>query len=253
MKRVLTAAAGIPLVLVITYWSPPWLFGLVLALVAAVSLEEFFGLMTARGLDHPGRWFLFAGAGVTWSFVNGADWVLAALVLAVMLVMSVSIFTGTVRTALERATTGAAGVVYACLLLGFLILLSRPEVFVLLGIVWVGDTAAFYGGRAMGRHLLAPEISPGKTVEGAVAGAVGSVVLGAALGAAVLGLSVQWLMVVSLVTAIVAQIGDLVESALKRGAEVKDSSGLLPGHGGILDRVDSLLFAAPVFYSLLRV
>ena len=60
MKRVLTAAAGIPLVLGITYWSPPWLFGLVLALVAAVSLEEFFGLMTARGLDHPGRWFLLA-------------------------------------------------------------------------------------------------------------------------------------------------------------------------------------------------
>jgi phosphatidate cytidylyltransferase len=221
--------------------------------VAAVALEEFFGLITARGLDHPGRWFLLVGAAVTWSFVNGAEWILASLVFAVILLMAVSTATGPVRSSLERTTAGAAGVVYTCLLLGFLILLSRPEVFVLLGIVWMGDTAAYYGGRLLGRHRLAPEISPNKTVEGAVAGAIGSVVLGAALGSTFLGLSVQWLIVVSLVTALVAQVGDLVESALKRGAEVKDSSSILPGHGGILDRIDSLLFAAPIFYSLLRI
>ena len=253
MKRVLTAAAGIPLVLVITYSSPPWLFGLVLAGVAAIALDEFFGLVTARGLVRPGRWFLLAGAAVTWSFVNGAEWILTATVLAVMLVMAVSTVTGSVRSALDRATAGVSGVLYICVLLGFLILLSRPEVFVLLGIVWVGDSAAYYGGRALGRHRLAPEISPNKTVEGALAGVLGSVALGAGVGSAFLGLSPGWMIGVSLITSIVAQIGDLVESALKRSADVKDSSSILPGHGGFLDRIDSLLFAAPIFYTLLRI
>jgi phosphatidate cytidylyltransferase len=116
-------------------------------------------------------------------------------------------------------------------------------------VVWVGDSAAYYGGRIFGRHTLAPRISPKKTVEGAVAGLAGSVAAGVFLE--------RWLIsnervlsmaLICLVAAIAGQIGDLAESALKRSAGVKDSSSLLPGHGGMLDRLDSLLFAAPVFY-----
>jgi phosphatidate cytidylyltransferase len=137
-------------------------------------------------------------------------------------------------------------------LLGFLVWLSSDVVLTLLAVVWVGDSAAYFGGRALGRHKLAPEISPNKTVEGSVAGLMGSVAAGIAMGTWLLGLSAAFMAGISLVAGIAGQIGDLAESALKRSAGVKDSSTLLPGHGGMLDRLDSLMFAAPVFYWFFR-
>jgi len=145
-----------------------------------------------------------------------------------------------------------SSVVYCSLTLGFLILIPREWIFVLFAIIWVGDTAAYYGGRALGRHLLAPQVSPKKTVEGAVAGLAGSVIAGAVGGGLVLHEPLTNTIVIAAVTAIAGQIGDLAESVLKRSAGVKDSSSILPGHGGILDRLDSLLFATPIFYWLLK-
>jgi phosphatidate cytidylyltransferase len=132
-------------------------------------------------------------------------------------------------------------------------LLSRELVLFLLVIIWVGDSAAYYGGRAFGRHPLAPRISPKKTVEGAIAGLLGSMLVGGFVGVAFLG--EPWLSVtlISAATAVAGQVGDLAESAMKRSAGVKDSSSILPGHGGILDRLDSLFFAAPVFYWLFNI
>ena len=116
--------------------------------------------------------------------------------------------------------------------------------------VYVGDIFALYGGRALGRHKLAPVISPKKTWEGAIAGLVGSVA-GALLAPAFFwrALPVHHAIALGLLLGVVGIAGDLAESLLKRAAEVKDSGSLLPGHGGILDRIDSLLFAAPVVYS----
>jgi phosphatidate cytidylyltransferase len=127
--------------------------------------------------------------------------------------------------------------------------MPRERILLLLVIIWVGDTAAYYGGRAMGRHLLAPKVSPKKTIEGAIAGLVGSVIAGVA-GAIWLHVPVSGLIWISAATAIAGQVGDLAESVLKRSAGVKDSSSIIPGHGGILDRLDSLFFAAPIFYWL---
>jgi phosphatidate cytidylyltransferase len=118
----------------------------------------------------------------------------------------------------------------------------------LFAIIWAGDSAAYYGGRALGRRLLAPTVSPKKTVEGAIAGFVASVAVGVIGGVYFLGEPWLNLAGISAVTAVVGQIGDLAESVLKRSAGVKDSSSILPGHGGILDRLDSIFFAAPVFY-----
>jgi phosphatidate cytidylyltransferase len=125
--------------------------------------------------------------------------------------------------------------------------MPREQVLLLFAIIWIGDSAAFYVGRALGRHSLAAKVSPKKTIEGSAAGLIGSVVAGV-IGAFFLGES--WLQVagISAATAIAGQVGDLAESVLKRSAGVKDSSSILPGHGGILDRLDSLFFAAPVFY-----
>jgi phosphatidate cytidylyltransferase len=145
-----------------------------------------------------------------------------------------------------------SSIVYCALTLGFLILIPRAWIILLFAIIWVGDSAAYYGGRALGKHLLAPQVSPKKTVEGAVAGLAGSVVAGLIGGVLVLHEPWARIAAISALTAVAGQIGDLAESVLKRSAGVKDSSSILPGHGGILDRLDSMLFAAPIFYWLLK-
>ena len=218
MSRVLTAALAIPLVLSVTYWAPPGCSVLVVAAVATVALDEFFGLADGWGLARPSRWALLVGAAVTLSFYGGISWTLGAVVGALLLLMTVSLVDGEVETSGQRVMVGLTGILYTCGLAGFLILLQDPlhvprprwAIFVLFGIIWLGDSAAYYGGRAFGRHRLAPRISPSKTAEGAIAGAVASVGVGAFLGHEMLALSYSWLLVVSLMTAVSGQIGDLL-------------------------------------------
>ncbi len=252
MNRIATAAVAIPLIVLITFFAPHWVFALAAGLVAALAVEEFLSLTEKKGIGRPGRWFLVPAAGVGLSFVGGAGWVLASLALAVIALMTVTIFSGPIETALGRVVTGLAAILYGPLTLGFLVLMPPGFILLLFAIIWMGETAAYYTGRAVGRHPLAPEVSPKKTVEGAIAGLIGSVAVGAAGG--VWFLDKPWLNVIgiSAVTAVAGQLGDLAESVLKRSAGVKDSSSILPGHGGILDRLDSLFFAAPVFYWFMK-
>ena len=169
----------------------------------------------------------------------------------------------------EQVMADAATSIFCLLYVGFT-LIALPTlhedpngpslVAFLLCVVWVGDIAALYVGRAWGRHKLAPRISPNKTWEGAIGSVAGSVLMaGALLGLAELlqqwdsailsfpGDYWYWLVLAAVVN-VAAQVGDLAESALKRSAGVKDSGSLLPGHGGVLDRIDALLLAAPVLW-----
>jgi phosphatidate cytidylyltransferase len=252
MKRILTAAVAIPLLVLITIYFPDWLFAVVVSLFAAAAADEFLALGEKKGIDRPSRWFLAMPALVVMSFLRGPRWAAASLVAAAVLLMTATVFGGKIETGFGSVLTGLSSLVYCSLMLGFIILIPRPWILVLLSIVWVGDAAAYYGGRALGRHPLAPTISPKKTVEGAIAGIAGSVIAGVVGG--VWGMGKPWIAMagISAVTAAAGQIGDLAESVLKRSAGVKDSSSILPGHGGILDRLDSLFFAAPIFYWLLR-
>ena len=248
MKRIVTAVIAIPIAVAITLFAPDWTFALVVGLVAALAAEEFMSLGTTRGIGRPGKWFLVAVALVGASFIGGPAWVLSSLAVSVIALLTVTTFSGPVETALGRAGIGLGAISYCALTLGFLVLLPRELILLLFGIIWIGDSAAYYIGRVFGTHRLAPKISPRKTIEGSIAGLVASMLAGAIGGVSFLG--EPWLSVtlISGATAIVAQIGDLAESALKRSAGVKDSSSILPGHGGILDRLDSLFLAAPVFY-----
>jgi len=257
MKRIITAAAAIAFALSVTFYAPDWLLAAIAGIVAGFMLEEYFQLSVARGHPRPGRWFVLPGALVAASFAAGDLWIVRSLAAAAILLMTSSVLHSALDDAFVRVAVGLSGMVYCSFLLGFLLLIAEPSrdrVLVLFAIVWAGDAAAYYGGRAFGRHLLMPRVSPKKTVEGAVAGLGASVIAGAAVGIWRYP-NAEWMRFALICgfTGIAGQIGDLAESVLKRSSGVKDSSSILPGHGGILDRLDSLLFAAPIFFWLFKV
>lgn len=255
-RRVLTALVLIPPVLLLVWLAPTWLFLLLGALpVGLLALWEYLELAGRWG-TMPARWALYGAALALWlaaAFWSGQlVWVLAGGGLFLILVAA---FQQRLRTeALSASAASLLGLLYIAAPFALLIDLrgefhGRLALIYLLVLVWVGDTAAYFVGRVLGRHKLVPALSPGKTVEGTAASLVATVAVG-------FWLFRVWFdpageahaFMLPLITNVVAQFGDLAESALKRRAGVKDSSGLIPGHGGMLDRVDSLLFAGPALW-----
>jgi phosphatidate cytidylyltransferase len=161
--------------------------------------------------------------------------------------------------ATEPAANTLLAVLYVGWLLGYGILLqhSAPRgdelVLFVVGVTWIGETMAYVVGSTIGRHKLAPVISPRKTVEGAVAQVAASVLSGIALGAWLLpGCGLPAALAGGALLGVVGQVGDLTESVIKRSVGTKDTGGIIPGHGGVLDRIDSLLFNLPAFYYFSR-
>src|SRR5262245_29540162 len=173
MTRVLTAIVAIPIVVALTLFAPDWAFALSIGLIAALAAEEFMALGAVRGIGRPGNWFVLPVAMVGASFIGGAEWVLTSLAFSVVLLLTVTTFSGTLETALARSAIGLGAVLYCGFTLGFLVLLSRELVLFLLVIIWVGDSAAYYGGRDLGRHPLTARISPKTPVEVEVTGILG--------------------------------------------------------------------------------
>ena len=254
LARVLTALVLIPLVLVLVVWAPRWLFSAIVTLVAVATLREYLALAAQSGLG-PLAWFSYAATAVL------VFWAPLAESPALLVLMALALAARPVRS-LEKALPGAAasvlGVLYVGLPLAMLSDLRRlfdgPRwVIYVLALTWVSDTAAYFGGRIFGRHKLAPRISPGKTWEGAVASLAASLAFGMAYLAWMrpeMGLA--WSGSISAAVNIAGQAGDLAESAIKRGAGAKDSGSILPGHGGLLDRIDALLFAVPALWYILN-
>ena len=252
MIRVFTALLLAPAVVAIILWGPSWLL---LALVAAVALlcfHEYAGIVAAQGLRPPGP--ASYAAGLALLVVRGEELLLLALFAFAALALAAR--GGELPKVLPQAAAALLGVVYVFGGLRFALELhaeSPDWLLFALGLNWAGDTAAYYTGRGLGRHKLAPQLSPSKSWEGAVAALAAAVLFGVLFLARLLP-EVTWLERLSLSVAgnLAGQLGDLCESALKRGANLKDSGRLLPGHGGWLDRLDSTLFALPVVYSLFR-
>lgn len=253
-RRVYTAAILAPAVWVIIRYCPPWAFTLLVVAGGSIALFELYRM----AIGGEGRYMIAAGlttAGLVIArshLETDLAHVLLPGTLAVLLAMLLTNASNEHR--LRDAAMVMFGVLYVGLTLGTLVstrALPNGEwmvIFVAL-VTWAGDTGAYYAGSLWGRRLLAPRISPKKTVEG-LAG-------GLALAVAVALLSRAWFLsefsaldavVLGALLSVAGLLGDLCESAMKRSAGVKDSGGILPGHGGMLDRLDSLLFAAPVFY-----
>ncbi|MBI3666190.1 MAG: phosphatidate cytidylyltransferase [Acidobacteria bacterium] len=250
MKRVLTAVILIPLVGGLVFKGSNRSVRVALALVALLCLNEFLKLAAHYGVQPmrlaaylAGAWVVLAG-----EIVPGPVFFLVVTLLLLTLAMRGG---RELTGSLTSAGGTLLGIVYTAApfrLAGDLHASSPHWLFYALLLNWIGDAAAYYAGRLAGRHKLAPRISPAKTWEGAAA----SLLVSAPLGALYLrhflpqGPSLAFAVVLSLAVNMAAQVGDLAESALKRGANVKDSGSLLPGHGGVLDRLDGLLFSIPV-------
>jgi phosphatidate cytidylyltransferase len=259
-QRVLTAVVGIPLLVVLVTFGPSWLYAAVILALVLVGQWELYRMFARVGVVADIGPGLALGALVVLAFAGDGSrgWLVP---LALSLAVVGCLVVGLIRPAGPGPQwAGVAltllGVCYCAWLLGHAIWLrALPHgvalTFVLLGVTWVGETAAFFVGGRWGRVKLAPRISPAKTVEGAVAQVVASVAatLVVAWAAPVAPLtSLLHALGIGLTLGVVGQVGDLAESYLKRSAATKDASGILPGHGGLLDRLDSLLFNGPALY-----
>jgi len=248
MKRVLTALLLIPLFCYLILWAPPWAFLAAVTAVAFLCFREYAALAALHEIPKIGLFGYVAG--VVLLFIPELD--AAFVVLVAILAMALALRARDLTEALPYGATMLLGVVYVfgSLRCGIdLRGIDKYWLFFALSLNWAGDIAALYIGRLTGRHKLAPRISPAKSWEGSIASILASVVYGAIYSPRLLP-SVPLAEGLGLAAAanIAGQFGDRCESALKRGAGVKDSGTLLPGHGGWLDRVDSSLFALPVVY-----
>jgi len=272
LQRVLTAAVLIPVVVIAIVWGPDWVVGALLALVVLLAVAEFLSLAALAGYQGYVRWTLLGALAVVlaqwqsiqierhplaggivlvarggWAEVS-LDRVLIAF--AVGIAVAAALGRRTIREILPGAAASAAGVLLVALPFSYLLrFYGLPQgqrwLLFLLVVIWAGDTAAYLVGRAFGRLPMAPQLSPKKTWEGAAANLVASLIAGGAF-LPWLHFPLGCLLGAAALANLAGQFGDLLESAYKRAAGVKDSGLLLPGHGGMLDRIDSLILAAPV-------
>jgi phosphatidate cytidylyltransferase len=294
MKRVLTAAALVPVVLLILFKAPNWLYSAFIGLLAVLAVHEYFGIAfryqqklhayvveVAIGLYFLGQSLYGISAFSVNNFGRAFDrWATdgtSVRVLPLVLVI-IGMCLWQVREVLPAAAYSYFGFIYLAYTLGVISTIGHFEngriiVFVFLLVIWSGDIFAYYVGRAFGKHKLAETISPKKTWEGAIASTAGAILVSVflfhyihALGMLLIKFHAlpsesmlftdirlyapDWQLAAAfgLLVNIAAQLGDLAESAFKRGADIKDSGTLLPGHGGLLDRIDAMLFAAPVLW-----
>ena len=288
LKRIATAVVLIPIVLALIMRGPVWLLAVFAGVVALLTIHEFLKLTESYGVEPmtlPTYLFTcaffvtlcFSGGDETPLFSTGKFLVTLgfAAAIAPFLFLTRAMRGADLRKGYSASAASVFAFTYIALPMGMLVQLRQQwagafYVLYLLLVVWAGDIFAYFVGKSIGRHLMAPRISPKKTWEGAVASVAASVGVGWILfthAEAISSALLRWglierrgglfgleqpamgpVIVLTIALNIAAQLGDLVESLIKRGANVKDSGALLPGHGGMLDRIDALLFAAPVLW-----
>jgi phosphatidate cytidylyltransferase len=256
VSRVLVTLVGLPVVLVIVWAGGWWLFAL--AAVAAVLALHEYSLMI-RTL-RPVILAAYAGAllSLLGARLGGLDWIAAGFLSTMVLAFLLHWIATTRQSATVAIASTVLGAGWVGLCLAHLVLLreiahnGELATFTVLLAVWAGDIGAFFAGRMIGRHKLAPALSPGKTWEGFLFGTAATIFVAFVALYKQHYLSIPQSILLGAVIAVAAPLGDLFESALKRDMQVKDSGRLLAAHGGVLDRIDSLLFAVVASYYLLR-
>lgn len=253
-KRLLSTLVLLPLFVWMVVGAPAWVFGAIVVLVGARGQWEFTGMFERAGVHTWRVLALVAGTAISASFAF-PTLVAPVFTLALLALVTASLRQPSGRPlSWEPLAVAALGVAYVNWLLGHALWLRELEggidwILLLVTITWVGETAAYVAGSLIGRRKLAPTVSPKKTVEGAVAQVVASIAAAVVAHATFFsGLPLAHGIAVGALLGVVGQVGDLAESVMKRSVGTKDTAQLIPGHGGILDRIDGLLFNAPVLF-----
>jgi len=252
IKRILSALIGGPLVLFLT-WLGGWYLAALVVILSLLALREFLKIGQLAGIINDSRITgVFCSIWLAVFLIGRTEWLFALGMIWLILIFG--------RYALLYPRMTFAEVSYCFLALFYPIALftylfylrQLPQglvwCFFVFLLVWITDTGAFFVGNSLGKRKLAPKVSPNKSVQGSIGGPVSALLFGIVFWMVTKAGSLPAIMVLALLTSMVSQIGDLFESALKRTAGVKDSGTLIPGHGGILDRFDSFLFALPLVY-----
>ncbi len=263
MKRILTAIVALPILLYTVWNNTPYLFAVLTTAAVMLGLYEFYSLakkVNCKTLDLLGYG---AALGVLACFVAcRPEWIAAVIALLAIIALSSALARpDEITRSLVSVSATVFGVIYVALLAGYLVgvrmieetgntpKLAAKLLTMFFAMVMLTDTGAYYTGRSIGRHKLAPRISPGKTIEGSIGGFISAALAGILSKYAFFPeIPMLHAIILGVVIGVVGPVGDLAESMFKRGSEVKDSGAIFPGHGGMLDRVDSILFCAPVLY-----
>ena len=255
IQRVATAVFLLPLVLLSILYLPPSLFLLVIDLLLGLGVFELLRLLAQYGVET--YWFTFPlTLLLPWVWTYSPELVLNYLVVSGLICMGYSVFQ---TREMKAGFLSMSGNLMAILYLGVPLAIAgsfqssqKLQLLMVLSVVWAGDILAYGVGKRWGKHKVTSQVSPHKSLEGYVAGLLFSVLAAIAFGHFFIpAWSTAYLVLIGAFIGLVSTVGDLFESMLKRGAEIKDSSNLLPGHGGVLDRIDSLLFALPAYYTFL--
>jgi len=256
LKRWLSGLVLAPSLILFILYTPPWLFLLFILSLTLLGLREFYALSLPGSPQSERGVGMLLGILLPFSlYLRDPRWFIVGLALALFsLLISALFHQEEFSVRIDRVGQHLLGLLYLPFLLAHFILmrgLEKGRIWILftLVVVYFGDTTAFYVGRAWGRRKLAPKISPNKTAEGGL-GAIGGSIAGALLFKFFFfpQLCTSHALALAIGVGILGQLGDLFESLLKRSAQVKDSGTLIPGHGGLLDRIDSVLFASPLVY-----
>ncbi|MFH2012375.1 MAG: phosphatidate cytidylyltransferase [Pseudomonadota bacterium] len=255
-KRLLTALFLIPLlIIVVGYGSEEVFFGVLLAVIV-LATNEFYSLVLPGGQKKEKILGILLGSLLAYGIYRADNHVILGLFsfIIVFLLIFFLINVKDINTIVPNLGKLLIGIFYISLLLPHLTLirglpLGKQWVFFTLAVTFMGDTAAYYGGSHFGKHKLYPRISPGKTIEGSLWGFVGNIGCALILREFFLDqLEIYHCLILAVGLGIMGQVGDLCESMIKRSVGVKDSGSLLPGHGGILDRIDSIILSSPFLY-----
>lgn len=257
--RLLTSAVVAPLLLLVMFQAPPWGWYIIVFVASAIGSMEWFGMTHSgdRVAQAVGVLQTLTVSAVLYFFTTDAKILIALLIGNVIVGALVPLWRlGDISTAALRIASGIAGPFYVGGLLVTIGLIQRDNgafgpgfVVIILCYAWLGDTGGYFAGRFLGKHKLYPAVSPKKTREGFVGSLAGSVVGGTVAHLLLVPHVPTWhIVVLAIVTGALGQLGDLVESLLKRSTGIKDSGWIVPGHGGILDRIDAVLIVSPLMY-----
>lgn len=275
--RIVTGIILIAATVALVLWAPDWLLAIVAALIAILALNEFFALGDRVGLRAFKKWTLVCAAGIFYAqyaagmaetHALGASVLitrnLGGLPISIDGILLVFLFGATciglatrrpLQDVFPAISVSSAGLLFVAVPFSYLVRINEIErlggalILFTLALIWAGDTLAYFVGKFTGRVQMAPALSPKKTWEGAAGNMIGSLLVAWA-ASRWMDMDVTTLLIIAAAANVAGQMGDLIESSYKRGAGVKDSGTILPGHGGMLDRIDSLILAAPAVWVL---